>query len=290
MLKDPIKFNVARDFGGVINCTFTFVSQNFKKLLMAIMINAGIFILITAIIGGIIHSGTFSMLAKVGSQGGGGNPGMMFTNLNSIFYLQMLMGLSAWLTQTALMLTVYGYIKLYTERGQSGFEISDIREIVKKDFFHIFIVVIPIGFIIGLAAILLIIPGIYVGIVFSIIFPIIILERKSLGDAISRSFYLVKENWWVTFGIFFIMTVVAGMIYYVFLIPTYVIFFMQSLNGLALTPTIKSLYAVFGSIGYIVLYTVTSVVYISMAIHYYSLVEKKDQPTLLQKIEEIEIN
>lgn len=277
MKNEPVKLNVARDFGGVINTTFTFVGQNFKKLLSVIAIYAGIPIVISAIIGALYMSKIFSTMGKT-------DPGFP----SDIIPLMLGIFIFGWLTQTLLTLSVNGYIKLYHEKGYAGFEYSEVWAVIKKNFFRIFFSYIPILLLVFVAMMLFIIPGIYLAIVISLVWPVMIIGNERFGGGLSRSFQLIRGRWWVTFGLLFIMSIIVGMIFYLFFIPTYIIIFMQALNGLEMTGTIRIIQSVFLVLGYLVAYFASSVLFISIAIHYFSLVEQKDQPTLLKKIEEIE--
>jgi hypothetical protein len=65
---------------------------------------------------------------------------------------------------------------------------------------------------IGIGLILIIIPGIFLLVKFAFIDPVIMLERKGITEAFSRSWDLVRGSWWRVFGIgilVFILTVIA---------------------------------------------------------------------------------
>jgi hypothetical protein len=50
-------------------------------------------------------------------------------------------------------------------------------------------------------------------------------EKKGFFDAIGRSFRLVRDKWWSTFGLIFVLYIVMMTISYIFLIPWYVAMF-----------------------------------------------------------------
>ena len=52
----------------------------------------------------------------------------------------------------------------------------------------------------GLAAIALILPAIWLGVAWSVAFPVIIAEGQRGAKALRRSFRLVQNRWWPTFG------------------------------------------------------------------------------------------
>jgi hypothetical protein len=57
-----------------------------------------------------------------------------------------------------------------------------------------------VAFSVVLGFIVLVIPGIYLGVALSVVFPALLFERLGPGGAYRRSFSLVKGNWWRTFG------------------------------------------------------------------------------------------
>src|SRR2546428_1225056 len=55
-----------------------------------------------------------------------------------------------------------------------------------------------------LAAVALILPAIWVGVAWSVAFPVLIAEGQRGTKALGRSFGLVKGRWWPTFGALFL--------------------------------------------------------------------------------------
>jgi hypothetical protein len=75
----------------------------------------------------------------------------------------------------------------------------------------LWIVIFAIGFV------LLIIPGVWIGVKLAMVFPAVVFERKGPFGAIGRSWTLTRGNWWRTFGtlvvvflITFVMQLVLG--------------------------------------------------------------------------------
>ncbi|RTQ50047.1 hypothetical protein EJV47_10415 [Hymenobacter gummosus] len=63
-----------------------------------------------------------------------------------------------------------------------------------------------------LAMMFLFLPGIYVGVVFSMLLPIVVFEDAGLGRSISRSFSLMSGKWWSTFGLIVVGSMALGII------------------------------------------------------------------------------
>jgi membrane-anchored glycerophosphoryl diester phosphodiesterase (GDPDase) len=82
--------------------------------------------------------------------------------------------------------------------------------------------------------ILLYIPGIYIAICM-IFFPIIIVfEDTNVGDAISRSFKVANQKWWLSFGATIIFGMIIGFSMYIFIIPIYVVVIVAVIGGTTL--------------------------------------------------------
>src|SRR5256885_12467668 len=69
---------------------------------------------------------------------------------------------------------------------------------------------------IGIGLILLIIPGLYLLTIWSMLIPVIVLERRSVGEAFGRSREIVRGNWWPVFGLilitFVLVAITSGLI------------------------------------------------------------------------------
>ncbi|MEV6239344.1 hypothetical protein [Lentzea sp. NPDC051838] len=66
--------------------------------------------------------------------------------------------------------------------------------------------------VIMVGVVLCIIPGIWVGVMFSLIGAVVVLERGGVGTAFSRSRALVNGAWWRTFGILLLAAVISWVI------------------------------------------------------------------------------
>lgn len=65
---------------------------------------------------------------------------------------------------------------------------------------------------VGIGLLLLIIPGLYLLTIWSMLIPVIVLERRSVGEAFGRSQDIVRGNWWPMFGLILIVFVGAGIV------------------------------------------------------------------------------
>src|SRR5699024_4530488 len=78
---------------------------------------------------------------------------------------------------------------------------------------------VVVTLLISAGLLLLIIPGIWLGVLFALATPVLILERSSIGEALVRSRGLVSGSWWRTFGVLLITMLVAFLIQVVVELP-----------------------------------------------------------------------
>ena len=66
----------------------------------------------------------------------------------------------------------------------------------------------------------LILPAIFIGVQWSLAPAALFIEEQGVFKALGRSWELVKDYWWVTFGLIILMTIITTIATYVFVIPT----------------------------------------------------------------------
>jgi hypothetical protein len=65
---------------------------------------------------------------------------------------------------------IFGYIKLYLEKGSGNFQLQDIFEMMKASFIKMLLTMMLVFVIVMVGLVLCVIPGIYPGVSLSIIF------------------------------------------------------------------------------------------------------------------------
>jgi len=277
-MKPPIKLLQERDFSQKINVTFEFVIQNLKPLFTSLLYIAGPPALVAGVFSGVYQSNIFSNL------GGGLVALRALTNVFTVFLYILFLLLSSMIAS----LTVYSYILLYEDQNGPlpAITPTQVWERVKGNLLKY------IGFTAGILAILLvsvvffIVPAIYLGVVFSLIYIVAMREDLGLSDAIRRCFYLITDKWWSTFGLIFIVSIIQSIIGYVFQIPTLLFALLKGLKILdGYTMVIGVITGVIGTVGQIS----TSCFFLNTAIvfQYYNLVERREGAGILGAIEAI---
>jgi hypothetical protein len=282
MQTNQLTFNKFRDFGDLLGDTFAFIKQEFKFFMKVVLFYAGPFVFIAAIASAWFSSGIFSMM------------GMMMKNnpmeILAEFGIKLLVyAVAAVISNAVLVCVVYSYIGLYIEKGKDGFAQEEVWYRVGRKFFPVLWAIILMGIIISVGTLFCFIPGIYFGVSLCFVLAIIFFENLTVGGAFSRSMSIVKDDWWFALGLGIVMYLMILITSYIFVLPSSIFSMVVSINNLkgngsdATNITYMVLVA-FGTIGTSLL---SCVPHITLSLFYHSLIEKRESPGLLNKIEKI---
>jgi hypothetical protein len=290
MTNAPINFKQERDFGDLFNATFSFLSLEFKKLATAILYFV-VPLLLLASIAMTIYSVKAQEMAQSIMQDGKPDPFAIFSTLGSLIgYVAIALGLSL-IASTVMLCTVYGYIKLYIQKGPDGFSITDVWLQVSQYFFPILIASIVVGLVVLVGAVFCLIPGIYLGVVLSIIFCIMIFEDMSFMSAFSRSFRLMKTNWWNTLGVIIVASIIVYLLSVLISIPSIIMGFKSMLtnikDGEHLPFDFSTGFYVVNSITRLFSQVFSVIPIVIIAFLFFGMVEKMEKPSLMDKIGQI---
>ena len=304
-----IEFHRTRDFSRKLNATFEFVKQNFKPLGKSILFIAGPPVLVASLVGG-------SFMSEFMSFSMGGNPTEEMENyFTSVsFWLQALLML-VFFTVSGVMniATINNYLLLYEKKRTNKIEVAEVWERVRATFWMYFstvflfmlvliaagiVMAIPVG-ILGAISPFLVFFGVlflYCGMIYlffgaALVFIIRAYEEKGFFEAVGRSFKLVKDKWWSTFGLIFVLYLIVGVSSYIFLIPWYVITVVSALHTTSVDtfqePSLgmQSMTVVLFTLYYLAQMVLTALPGVGTAFQYFNLVELKEAKGLMAQIE-----
>jgi len=273
-----------RDFGGVINTAFAFLKQEGSPFFKAMVTYTGIPIV------GVIALFVFLMMqvvnGKFESLANSPDTSTILMLIIPIFILILLMII----TQILVMALTNAYLKLYNEKGKGNFNASEVGQIAGRNFFptigYGIIISIPIFF----GMIFFFIPGIYLSIVLNFIFIIMFVENKGLSKNFGRCFEVIKNNWWVTFGLLMVSSIIIGVATQVIYIPLQM--YMQlKIITIAETGDLSQLNLPLIVITFVLLIVcgtyLRSFIYLVTGIQYFSLNEAAGSSTILDRINQI---
>ena len=282
-MNQRIELRRMRDFNDKMNITFEFMRLHFTPLFKSLSLIGGPFMIISGVVSG-YYNKYYLALQKDGLSGG---PLAMISELGTWVGLMFLFFA---ISYAVILIVVYEYFRLYGKQAiPHVIGVNDIWPVVKKNFISLIAVSILVAVVITAGFLFLILPGIYLMIVFSLIVPIMIIEQKSIGESFSRCFTLISGKWWSTFGLVVITSIIVAVMSQIFAIPQYIFTFVQAAHDVAedgslplwqeLGLIISSVIATFGSS---LLQTITLV---AVGFQYYNLVERKEAAGLMAKLD-----
>jgi hypothetical protein len=272
-----INFREERDFSQMLNVTFGFIRQNFKKLFYCILYFVVPFALLAGIFNGIYRSRLNQAASGELYYRPWGEYGF-FQNVTSLNYLISLFFI--YLSFIFISLTVYAYMVLYQD-NQGRVEIKDVWEMIRSNFLQTFYASFGILLMCLLGYVVLLIPGIYLTVALSFYLIIMIREEVGFIEAIERSLYLIKDNWWSTLGLFLMVGLIQLMISLVGYLPALVLKILKVFKlPLADNSFLVILVNTFTTVAGVIFYVITIT---AIAFQYFNLVEIKDGIGLMQQ-------
>jgi hypothetical protein len=278
------EFRKSRGFSDCISTTFDFVRMNYKTLLKIFIRIPGPLILIASVIIAYSFTDLLKLQEMSLSNQSGDIPTDYFSGSALIFLGFILFG-AASLLYTA---SINEYVVMYEKSDDpTVIPVKDIFRKAKSRFWTYVGAAILAGIIVMAGMLILFLPGIYFAVSLIFIFIIISVENLSVGNAISRSFVIIRGNWWSVFGFIIVMGIIVMALSYLIQIPILILntfLILKQTHGYLYS----GLYILSTSISYIIYTAISALTAISLAIYYFSIVEKKEQVGLQQEISKMD--
>ena len=271
-----------RDFGDKINATFTYLTQQFRSLSMALLYIAGPVALASGIMSGIIQSNILEF-SRPTDEGASfkviGLAGMFFS---PVFWLTVLASV---LANLMVALITYAHMKLYERTKGGPVNVADVWTEVQSVIGRGLIISVLGSIITFIGFLFFFIPGIYVAVVFSLALAVTSFEGTDFGQTWDRCFKLIREKWWSTFGLLIVMGIIVGIMGLLFSMPSTII---SGLVAADLLPDLSRVWVVvanvISTVGQALL---NSLIFIAIGFQYTNLVERQEGRGLLSAIDSI---
>ncbi|QXV65689.1 hypothetical protein INP83_00920 [Mucilaginibacter sp. 21P] len=288
-MQPKIELAKTRDFGEIINDTFTFIKQNFKDLVKNLYLFCGVVYFAGA---ALIAMQQYQMVNAASSFGQEGPATYNSFDKLNLFGVKYFAGMGLMIIGSALsVLSIIGYMALYKQKGNIKPTSAEVWGYMKYYFGRTILatLVITVLLIIGFA--LCIIPGIYLFPIFGIIFPIMIMENGSFGYSFNRSFQLIRNNWWLTAGAILVSWIIMYFIVMAISLPAAFL----GISATLLRPTTAlNNFGIITPIVTVALQMISLVCYIvpmvTLGLCYYNLSESKEGTSLLERINNLGTN
>jgi hypothetical protein len=285
-MQPKIELAKTRDFGEIINDTFVFIKQNLKPLLKYFFTFCGIFILAGTVslcmmqlkITGLANS------VRAGAFDNQYSPSF-FDFMGIEFFTTVLMGL---ISVTAVIVTVFCYMILYKEKNNQPPTTEEMWAYIKYYFFKILGSYLLTFIILFVAFFFCFIPMVYLSPIMALILPIMVMENTSFGYAFNRSFVLIKENWWATFGAMFVTWIIFSVCRAIFVLPASIINIVTTLTNIkGGSQQLSVASALVASVLQQICQVFLIIPVVSLCLCYFNLTESKDGTSLLERISKV---
>ena len=142
-----------------------------------------------------------------------------------------------------------------------------------------------------------ILPGIYFAFTLSLAIPIYLFEKTDVFSAYGKSFSLIRDKWWSTFGLLLVTSIMAGIVGYIFAIPFYIVMFGGAFStATEATNDPEAFLSIFSSwystvsmaimaVGSYLTYMIPA---LALAFQYFNLVERQEGRGIRTEIDDFE--
>lgn len=279
MAQQKIVLRKIRDFGENYNDTFGFIRQNFAPLLKSFFAVTGVFMIIHAIALAFYSSGQSSVINDIFKDV------ITERNVANVFGWDYFLNIASYFVLYAAMHTaITAYFMAYDNHMGEPPAMADVWYYFSRYFLKVFFFSIPAFIVVLVGLLFCILPGIYFAIVLTPFSTVIMVEDLSFSDAFNRCFKIVKENFWISFGIYvvsyIIFSTMSGLI-------TLIVGAIVGVSAYFTTKEMGSAYVLIVSLASVFEFIFYIVFYVSVVLHYYNLAERTDGTGLLQRIDEI---
>jgi hypothetical protein len=211
------------------------------------------------------------------------NPFNRFGQLFSFNYFVVI--IFSLLNYTAITVSTLSFIALYVQKGNQAPTVEEVWSYFKYYFLRVFGSSIAVCIFLIICLLFCGLPFFYVFPAMSLFYSIMVVENGSFEYSFSRSFKLLKDQWWVTAGAIFVIWII-----------TYACMSMASMPAIILT-MVSAFTKASGGMSTFIIVISTVIQYvcqvfmilpvIGVTLCYFNLVERLDNTGLLERINQL---
>jgi hypothetical protein len=289
MQKTYIEFRKQRDFGELLGDTFNFLRNEFKPFTAIFIHICGPYLVALLLAMG-FYTYTIGDMAFFDPLS---DEPFLFANpvlFVATFVAYMLAAVAAYIFTIG---TTLFYIQSYIDnKGEVSRE--DIKMNVNKVFWSLFGMSLLKGLTIFIATLMCFLPVLYAMIPMAVVFSIYVFEpRKTVTEAYSDSFYLVNQDFWLSWGAFVVLGIIYYIISVVFSIPAMIYSFVKiGVTASEIDPSdmgsfVDPFYIFLNVLSSLVQFILNIVMITGGALIYFHLNEKKNFTGTYERISQI---
>lgn len=137
-------------------------------------------------------------LAAAGEATSGMTPEELVNSLGGLYPNLLVSVMFNIFVQSLLAALLYTYVKVYLERGRGSFAGADVSIQLFSHSLKVIGISFAVTLMAGVGLMFFILPGIIIANSLSLALFIAVFENKGIGESLSRSWNLVRRQWWST--------------------------------------------------------------------------------------------
>ena len=280
MVTTKIQLRKIRNFSDSLNDVLQFLRQEFKPLMRGFFLICGLFILAGAILNGLYSSNIASIITGAATNDTYIRSSPILGLYGFTYFLSIFFSL---LTQMVIYAYVASYLKIYESKNNESPNLDEIWAVFRSNILYLLLYGLLLGILVVIGFVFCLAPGFYLYTVFAPFGFIIVMEEdKNLGNIFGRCFFLIKENFWPSLGLYLLMGFIysscAGIIGFGIAGITGIISYFTTKNVSFVGAVVGGILQVFSSAFSILLY-------LTIGMQYFSLEEKSNGTGLLTRIQ-----
>lgn len=306
------EFYSVRNFGQVLTDTFTFTRTHFKSLASFLFVIVAPVMLLSMVGMTYFFNKYFDVLLSLVKMPNAEKNGDNFVDniIGTLPYLGFSLILT-FILYSLVICTTLVYIKLY--QSDSELTLKTIWKEIRKYLFKIILTQVFISLIFlvfgglfvlpslagiagiiisGFLLIFLLLASVFILIKFSYSYMFLVFENKSIIESLKESYFFCNGVFINTLGLMFVLSFVISLVSSVFQIPGFalvyanIIFMIIDENSPSMD-LLNTAGSALLSLGSVLSYLVYAVLYIGLAINYFSTIEKREGRKSKEEIENI---
>ena len=278
-----IELRKLRDFSENLNDTFQFIKQELKPLLGSFMAICGVFIILSGIVGGIYQQNSMTGIWSA-FKGVSYKPKAFGEMFNGVYFLVIFLAI---FNYVLMHVVLAAYFKLYEAKGKISPTIEEVWGVTMQYILPQFFISIVYTVITIASVFFCVVPFFYFAVVFAPFTMIYVMEGGSFGAGFSRCFALIKDNYWMSFAIYFVAYIIyafgASIIGAVIGLIAGAASYFTTKDVAATVGIVTGILSIFTHIFYIIFF-------VSVALNYFNLTEQLDGDGLMKRIDSLGSN
>lgn len=286
-MKSFIEFKKQREFGELLADIFAFIRNEFKPFFSAIIKISGPYValFLFAMVFYMYIIGDQFNFDLIGSN-------QIYTNPIKLILAYVAYFGTAILAYTFTTSTVLHYIKSYVD-NKGIVNVEEVKKNVYNNFWGFLGLSILKGLTLIVATIICCLPVFYFIVPMMVVLPILVFEQSGASEAYSKSYPLIKDEFWITFATIVLLLIIYWVVSSVFTVPTLIYtyakmgIFSGEIDPGGLDTFVDPVYIILNVLGSFFQYILNVITIVGSAFIYFNLNERKYFSGTIERIDSL---